>query len=167
MALKFQTLDEYFAYVMSQPFLNLAPVYHGVYQYGKLMSIVLHRQDNYQLELFLVPKEIQLLEFHIHPNVDSYELHMSGDFVFESNNIQYNLSESCLRLVEKLPVNVPSTHIHGGIFKTAGSFMSFQQWNNGVQPTSVGEDFEVDHKNPSHLKGLQGVDRLDKPVIID
>ncbi len=165
--MKFNSLADYFEYVMSQPFLNLAPIYHGVYQYGNLMSIVLHRQDNYQLELFLVPDTIQLLEFHTHPNVDSYELHMAGDFVFESNNVQYHLPESCLRLIEKLPVNVPSTHIHGGIFKNGGAFISFQQWKNGVQPTSVGHDFEVDHKNPSHYKDLQGVDRKDKPVLKD
>lgn len=163
----FKPLDHYFTHLMSQPFGNLLPALMGIKQYGPMLSIVLDRQGQFQAEMFLVPEGVDLLEFHNHPNVDTYELYITGDFIFESNGVQYQSSLELERLNKRNIVWVPSEHIHGALFKTPGAFISFQYWKNGVAPTSVGEDFEVDHKNENHLKGLKGLDRLDKPVILE
>lgn len=165
--MNYKPLDNYYTHLMSNPFGNFIPALGTVYQYGPMLSIILDRTDYFQLELFLVPKEIELIEYHNHPNVDSYELHLAGDFIFESNKVKYTSSPELLALNQKNPVWVPTEHVHGGLFKTGGAFLSFQYWKNGVLPTSVGNDFDVDHRNENHLKGLKGLDREDKPVILE
>lgn len=160
-------LLKYFAERMSFPMHTLQPAFDGVHKYGPMLGLVLHREGQFQTELFIVPKEVELLEFHNHPNVDSYEMHLAGDFTFQSHGVDYINPNAVETLGDKTFVDVPSEHVHGVLFRGPGAFISFQYWKNGVKPSSVGEDFEVDHKNENHLKNLKGLDRKDKPVILD
>jgi len=161
----FNPLIAYVNYVMASPFGHLTPSYLGVNQYGPMMAVVLDRSGHFQTELFIIPESVQLIEYHRHPNVETFEMTITGDFIFESNGVKYQSSPEVVQYNKKNLIHVQETHVHGGLFKTAGAFITFQNWKNGVQPTSVGMDFSVDHLNENHMKGLKGLERKDKPVI--
>lgn len=155
----FKPLDHYFTNIMLKPFGMFKPV--NITQYGAMLGIVLDRQDYFQTELFIIPGDIKLIEYHHHPNVDVYQLAVCGDFIFESNNIQYKSSPEVIELNEKILASVPAGHIHGLLVDNASCFMTFQYWKNGAKPESVGNDFVLDKDNPNHFKGLTGLYRKD------
>lgn len=165
--MEFVNLEHYFVYIMSNPFGAIVPVPKSISQYGPMLGMVLDRQGNFQLELFIIPEEIQLIEYHKHPNVDALQMHICGDFIFEVNGVQSHEMEESKSLLEKYVARVPAGDIHGLLVNGASAFMTFQEWKNGVQPGSVGGDFIVDHDNPNHFKGLRGLQRSDKPVIVE
>lgn len=102
---------------------------------GELSGVVLYRQPPYQVQLFIIPPNCEI-DDHIHPNVDSYEVYVSGDIKFR---IAGEVSEE--NVIRVLP-----TTYHGGSFgPKGGCFISVQKWLNDVAPTSVGADW-VDHK---------------------
>lgn len=102
---------------------------------GELSGVVLYRQGPYQVQLFNVQPN-SVIEPHIHPNVDSFEVFVGGDINFMCNDVWYEQSElgSNIRVL-------PSSW-HGGKFGARGGcFLSVQKWLNGVPPTSVGNDW--------------------------
>jgi hypothetical protein len=84
----FNPLYKYAEHVLTRPVLNLCPPYLGIFssnegtREGGVVSVVLDRQGQYQTELFVVPPAIKEIRQHIHPGVDSFEFHISGDFEF-------------------------------------------------------------------------------------
>jgi len=155
----FKPLDHYFLNIMQRPFGTFKPI--SITQYGPMLGIVLDRQDYFQTELFIIPSDIKLIEYHSHPNVDVYQLNVYGDFIFESNNVQYKESAEIKRLSEKTVAYVAAGDIHGLLVNSASCFMTFQYWKNGSKMDSVGNDFVLDVNNPNHFKGLKGLDRKD------
>lgn len=106
---------------------------------GELYGIVLYRQPPYQVQLFIIPPNCEI-DDHIHPNVDSYEVYVSGDIKFRING----------EVSEENVIRVYPTSFHGGSFgPQGGCFVSVQKWLNNVEPTSVGADW-VDHKGNTH-----------------
>lgn len=105
---------------------------------------VLYRDGQFQVELFNV-RPNSTIPAHIHPNVDSFEVYVSGDIVFMRDG----------ELVEQHVVG-GSTRIlpscwHGGEFgERGGCFLSVQKWLNGVEPKFVGDDWDDAHKNNSY-----------------
>lgn len=99
-------------------------------------GIVLYRQDNYQVEMFSVRPNSEI-EPHIHPNVDSFEVYISGDISFMCNGewfSQNNIGD-CIRVY-------PNSW-HGGKFgEKGGCFLSIQKWLNNVSPKFVGDDWK-------------------------
>lgn len=158
--IKFSPLPAYVAHVLEKPFNNLLPAFSGVYTYGKTLGIVIDRNDCFQTELFIVPNSVELIEYHNHPNVDSFEMHISGDFVFEINGVKYPSSPEVVHLNQKTLAYVAAEDIHGAIWNSSGAFLSFQYWKNGVKPTSVIEDFKLDENNENHKKGLKGKNEI-------
>jgi hypothetical protein len=149
---------------MSRNFGSICP--RAITQYGPMLGLVLDRQDYFQTELFIIPEDIKLIEYHSHPNVDVYQMHVFGDFIFESNGFQYKSSSEIKSFNHKLLSNdsiafVPAGDIHGLLVNSASSFMTFQYWKNGKLPESVGNDFILDKDNINHSKGLKGLDRKD------
>ena len=111
------------------------PPFNGsiIYQ-GDTTGVVLYRKAPYQVELFIV-KPNSIIKQHIHPNVDSYEVNLSGNVVFECDGIKHS---------DCTPVRVKPESWHGGSFGTqGGSFLSVQKWLNGVEPTFVGDDWKA------------------------
>jgi quercetin dioxygenase-like cupin family protein len=101
----------------------------------KIHGVVLYRDGQYQVELLQVEPN-SIIDEHIHPNVDSYEMYVAGDVNFTVNGISYP--------EQSLGDNIRVFHDdwHGGVFGPMGGvFMSFQKWLNGVQPSSVGADW--------------------------
>lgn len=158
--IKFNPLTNYVDHVLSKPFNNLLPAVNGIYNYGKVLGVVIDRNDQFQTELFIVPGGLELIEYHNHPNVDSFEMHICGDFIFESNGIKYPSSPELVHLNQKTLVYIPSEDIHGALWKSSGAFMSFQHWKNNVKPTSVILDFKLDENNENHKKGLKGKENV-------
>lgn len=160
--MEFKPLDQYFINIMARPFGMLKPV--TITQYGPMLGIVLDRQDYFQTELFIIPGDIKLIEYHHHPNVDVYQLAVCGDFIFESNGVKYSSSPEVIELNQKILAGVPPGHIHGLLVNAASCFMTFQYWKNGATMDSVGNDFVLDVNNPNHFKGLKGLNRDDEKV---
>lgn len=104
---------------------------------NKVVGSVLYRRGNFQVQLFTVAPYIEIPD-HIHPNMDSYEVHVGGDIAFRINGA-YNQN-----MIAGLPgvARVLPTDFHGGSFgKNGGLFLSVQHWINGVTPSSAGEDW--------------------------
>lgn len=140
---------------ISQNFQTLRPPYHGIRHYTdkdcSLVSVVLFRQPPFQVEMFTVlPREGgSIVSEHGHPNVDSYELYLSGEikFTLEGKRVY---SDEQVKLISPDgaaslcggTIRVKPNVYHGGIFgPDGGSFLSIQHWLKG-DPTSVGLDWE-------------------------
>jgi hypothetical protein len=99
---------------------------------GALYGVVLYRQAPYQVQMFIIPPNCEI-DDHVHPNVDSYEVYLSGDIKFRIEG----------KIVEDNVIRVYPTASHGGSFgPRGGCFVSVQKWLNGVIPTSVGADWK-------------------------
>lgn len=98
---------------------------------GTLSGVVLYRQSPYQVQMFIIPPNCEI-DDHVHPNVDSYEVYLSGDIKFRIEG----------KIVEDNVIRVHPTTSHGGSFgPRGGCFVSVQKWLNDVTPTSVGADW--------------------------
>lgn len=110
---------------------------------GELSGVVLFRQGQYQVQLFIVQPN-SIIKPHIHPNVDSYEVYLGGDIIFTRDDVEFEQTEY------GDTIRVKPTNWHGGKFgERGGSFLSVQKWLNGVKPTSVGEDWQDKDRNTS------------------
>jgi quercetin dioxygenase-like cupin family protein len=110
-------------------------------------GVVLYREGQFQVELFNVKPNCEIVP-HIHPNVDSFEVFLSGDIHFMCDDVwsyEQKLGESITR--------VKPDSWHGGLFgEKGGCFLSVQHWLNGVQPTFVGNDWADYKKSCSYEK---------------
>ena len=117
-------------------------------------GIVLYRQENLQVQLFVVPPHCVLPE-HTHPNVDSYESYLGGPLFFEKEGKPVIPRDKIFKLENEAStifpqvcfhaVKVPSFTAHGATTgKSSCSFLSIQHWKNGIEPTSVERDWNAD-----------------------
>jgi mannose-6-phosphate isomerase-like protein (cupin superfamily) len=108
-------------------------------------GVVLFRHNEFQVELFAVKPNSEIKP-HIHPNVDSFEVFVSGDINFMCNDewFDQNIIGSTIR--------VKPNSFHGGLFgEKGGCFLSIQRWLNEVKPTFVGNDW-ADKESKSSYK---------------
>ena len=111
-------------------------------------GLTVYRSGEYQVQLFTATPDT-VIPSHTHPNVDSYEVALSGMEFFLDDKVvlprwyadmpatNSNLAMSHYEVVRVLP-DSPHSALAG---KDGGSFMSVQHWLNGVEPTSVGNDW--------------------------
>ena len=104
-----------------------------------------------------------MIPSHTHPNVDSYEVALSGMEFFLNDKVvlprwyanlpsnHCNLSTSHYEVVRVLPES-PHSAIAGD---KGGSFMSVQHWLNGVKPTSVGNDWDGVTMGKRHTEQIE------------
>ena len=98
-------------------------------------GVVLYRHDNYQVELFIVKPNSEIKP-HIHPNVDSFEVFVSGDINFMCNDEWFDQN------IIGASIRVKPNSWHGGLFgPQGGCFISVQQWLNDTSPSFVGNDW--------------------------
>jgi hypothetical protein len=134
--------------------ININPYEKRMLHVGDTAGVTLYRKGQFQVELFIVKPNSVIIP-HIHPNVDSYEDYLAGDidFILEDKLCNYlNVSE---------PLRVYPNTWHGGVFgDRGGTFVSIQQWLNGVTPKFVGDDWVGKDQTASYaestnnLKGL-------------
>ena len=113
----------------------------------KVKGVVLYREDNKQVQLFIVEPNTIIPQHH-HPDVDSYEMLLCGMEFNINNKIILPLRLSSLTNKEGQPLGsrfllrVKPNYIHGGKSgPNGGAFISIQLWLNNKNPTSVGENW--------------------------
>ena len=118
------------------------PLTDSITHAGVLSGVVLYRRGQFQVQLFILPPFTEI-DLHTHPNVDSYEVFVSGDIDFICDGVLHN--ENSLGS----SIRVGPNCVHGGKFGyNGGCFLSIQKWLNDVPPTSVGYDWKDQHNNP-------------------
>ena len=106
--------------------------------HSSISSTILYRQHPYQVQLFIAPPHT-VVDDHIHPNVDSFEVYLSGDIVFSHTGV----SEP--NPVFGMTIRVRKNDWHGGrCGKMGGTFLSVQKWDDGTPQSSIGNNWH-DH----------------------
>lgn len=102
---------------------------------GELSGVVLYRHGQYQVQLFNI-RPNSVIDPHVHPNVDSYEVFVGGDINFMCNDewFEQNILGSRIRIK-------PSSWHSGKFGEKGGCFLSIQKWLDGVAPTSIVENW--------------------------
>jgi|TARA_B100000131_G_C17799316_1_gene484773 hypothetical protein len=138
------------------------PHYDFVHFVEGVTGLTIYRKDQFQVQLFTATPNTEIPS-HTHPNVDSYEVALSGMEFFLDGKVvlprwyanlpsmaDNNLSASHYEVVRVLPES-PHSAIAG---KKGGSFMSVQHWLNDVKPTSVGNDWQGDTMGKHHTEQI-------------
>ena len=116
----------------------------AITQYDNMTGICLYRSGPYQVQMFTA-KPNSSAPSHIHPNVDSYELYLSGDLDFVIDGIFYSHEQI---KQAPAPVRIFPHYWHEGITgNKGGCFLSIQKWLNNKPPTCVGDDWVDIHGN--------------------
>ena len=133
------------------------PLENFVHFVEGVTGLTIYRSGEYQVQLFTATPNT-VIPSHLHPNVDSYEVALSGMEFFLNDKVvlprwyanmqasNSNLSTSHYEVVRVLP-DSPHSAIAGD---KGGSFMSVQHWINGVSPTSVGNDWDGNTMGDRH-----------------
>ena len=122
-------------YLTNRP---IAPPAEAMTNYDNMTGVCLYRSGCYQVQLFTA-RPNSAAPSHIHPNVDSYELYLSGDLDFVINGTVFKHQDIAMHPV---PVRIFPSYWHEGITgDQGGCFLSIQKWLNGEKPTCVGRDW--------------------------
>jgi len=141
---EFDDLKAFLHWWMTTRMIN-APAEKALIYQKDTHGVALFRQDPYQVEMFTVEPNSEIVP-HIHPNVDSYEVYVSGDIVFTRDGEEFK------QTVYGDTIRVRPNSWHGGKFgERGGCFLSVQKWLNGVKPTFVGNDWK-DKDNAASYK---------------
>lgn len=147
---EFSNLMGFARWFLEQPVAAWRPPNNGAFQYlfGDLTisGMVLCRIPPYQVELFTGVGPGRVTE-HTHPNVDSIEYALSGEVTFSLEGEIFldngklagdGAFDSCGAMLRVRP-----NRWHGAtVGPRGGVFLSIQKWLNGVEPSSVGTDWE-------------------------
>ncbi len=136
------TLEEFMPLWLAKRELKL-PVESPINVDGVLHGVVLFRDGEWQVQLFTVAPYGEIPD-HVHPNVDSFEVYLSGEIAFRKNGAYVTTPEmwSDMTKLSGMAIRVTPADPHGGTFGAkGGAFLSVQHWLNGVAPTSVGDDW--------------------------
>lgn len=116
----------------------LCPPPNAVTVYDNMTGTCLYRNGCYQVQMFTAQPNSSAPS-HIHPNVDSYELYLSGDLDFVINGVIYSHTQIANN---PTPVRIYPAYWHEGVTgDMGGSFLSIQKWLNGTPPSCVGNDW--------------------------
>lgn len=122
---------------------------------GNLPGVTLYRSGAFQVQLFIFPAGT-VVPPHRHPNVDTIEMHVAGDYDFRVGGV------SAIPLFHLHDRRGPVSRWWGRgvrvrpgdwhdltVFDAGACFLSVQHWLRGT-PSSVGEDWEGQPANPEH-----------------
>ena len=132
-------LEQFLTWWMQTRAFNIPQTVKPVFQ-KDTVGTVLYQNGEHQVEMFVLSPNSEIVP-HIHPNVDSFEVYMSGDIKFMCNDEWYEPKDA------GITIRVKPNSWHGGLFgERGGCFLSVQKWLNGVKPKFVGDDW-VDKNN--------------------
>lgn len=109
-------------------------------------GITIFRHNEFQVQMFVVEPNV-VINSHTHPNVDSYEVFLKGmTFTLNEEEVvnfkDVEPDDKGLSNVINSTIRVLPDNLHGGTASPdGGCFLSVQRWLNGVEPTSVGNDW--------------------------
>lgn len=160
----FQPLDEltqFAHWFLTSRVAQLRPPHFAVRDFGTVLSFVLYRRPPFQVELFINPPgDLGFPDQHRHPDVDTYEVHLSGELFFVKNGEQIATDDEVraiaadgASLLSGQSVRVGPKDWHGATAgKEGAAFLSIQKWLNGAEPTSVGLNWEGNPAHPEQSK---------------
>lgn len=138
--------------------IKLRPPQANVLLTDGVTSIVLYREKQFQVELVVCAPGTVIPE-HTHPDVESYEIAISGALEFFVSGQQAGFfreprADGLSRDFGKF-VPVPSDAPHHGRAGAEGAcFISVQHWREGVAPSHVGLNWKGRTSGPLHDKAL-------------
>ena len=139
------SLEEFVEYWMKEkPF---TPLVEGLNYVDNVSGVTLYRNYPFQVELFIT-KPNTIIPPHTHPNVDSYEVWVSGDIDFMRKGKWYNHPH------ENPKIRVKHNNIHAA--KTGpigGSFLSIQKWLDDVPSGFIGNNWNDNKHNTQYVSG--------------
>lgn len=107
-------------------------------------GVILYRKAPYQVEMFIV-KPNSTIHPHVHPNVDSYEVFISGDIRFTRGKDTFTPNKT------GDSIHITPGDYHGGKFgERGGCFLSVQKWLHGEKPKFIGDDWSDKATNGSY-----------------
>lgn len=153
-------LKAYHDWFFTMPIAGLLLPKFGVTDYDDLVSLVVHRDGQFQTELFIVPRKWSFDEEHRHPDIDSFEVHLAGEIGFHIDGKPVSaeadikgIAPNGMSLMAGRSLRVyPNTWHGASVGEGGGAFFSIQHWLNGVPPSSVGKCWEGPAVNDLHLK---------------
>jgi|TARA_B100001996_G_scaffold230020_1_gene177362 hypothetical protein len=106
---------------------------------------VMYKEGQFQCELLNWPPHAIIPE-HVHPDIDSYEVYIRGKIGFSHDGYWIDnhpeVKEICKFVHDYFTLRVYHDDIHGAFMGDDRSmFMSVQHWQNGVKPSTVGENY--------------------------
>jgi hypothetical protein len=156
------TIDDYLSWFLEHgTAIPQMPTENGIVFIGNGPGVVLHRAGQFQSQLFFTEPNSELPE-HIHPNVDSYELHVGGEVDFIVNHEEHAIPPEHLMdgrdgisRFWSQGIHVPAGCKHYvKVGPMGGLFISVQHWLNSIKPTSVDFDWDGPTMDDRHLQGL-------------
>lgn len=136
------------------------PFESPVWQVENVTSVLMHRQGQFQTQMFIVPPHTIVPE-HTHPNVDSYEIYGGGEIRFSHSGKLLSEDHECvidpdspmgLAALHRTIVRVKPNDVHGGFTgENGGVFFSVQHWLNNVKPHCVAADYIGKTMGDHHL----------------
>lgn len=130
----------------------------AIINFGNIISFVLYRQGQYQIELFIAPFTPSSFTSHRHPNVNTFEFPLSGDNIVYFDGVPVHSKEEIDLWLSggsnTQPLHIPPSQYHSGTAYTPSAFLSIQMWLDGVTPTSVGLNWEGEPSSVIHEKML-------------
>ncbi len=121
-------------------------------------ALVLYRQPPFQVQLFIVDPGGEVTD-HVHPNVDSFEVYITGDVYFRLDGKEL-LTAEIIRQHHPVgqTIRVRPKDWHGAtVGPRGGAFFSIQHWLNGVPPSSVDLDWGGPALDSGHAEKLRVV----------
>jgi len=122
------------------------PRQSAIINFGNIISFVIYRKEQFQVELFIVPSTPSTFTTHKHPNVDVMEFGLTGNAALYINGKESCSEQDVLQWMsgnlQTVPIHIAPTDYHSGKGFTPYAFLSIQHWLNNVQPSSVGLDWE-------------------------
>jgi hypothetical protein len=158
-------LTQFLYWFVRQPIAMLKPpeVPGVITVHESVLTITIFKAPPFQVELvILLPNSPAWPGEHRHPNVDSYEVAWFNSLDFIKNGKICNGPELVIPVPVEGGFTVPAfcvrlrpTDWHGTKPLPMGAaLISVQHWLNGVEPTSVGNDWIGEPTTPGHAKIL-------------
>lgn len=114
-------------------------------QFGPVDCGVLHRVDNFQTELIVMPPNT-LVPSHHHPGVDSVDILLAGSFE-ELQVGSFKLTARWSKI--GFGVRIPALEEHAAIISSSGvKFLSCQRWTSA--PSHIGLAWRGRAMTPEH-----------------
>lgn len=125
-------------------------------------GVVLWRDGTFQVQMFVCAPNTNV-PTHTHPDVDSYEAHLTGgiDFYIDgkltipqkaASKAGKNGASRCYGWTARVR---PYTPHSAKVGENGGAFLSIQHWLNGIKPTSVGENWDGKTMGKTHEQSIK------------
>ena len=123
---------------------------HSIYDVEGFNSFLHRRDGQFQVQIFQFESnkhDMYVVPEHTHPNVNSYEIFLSGGrnmFFSHSGKWIYPKHPNLYYYKKYRCIRVNNNDLHGAVVKpeVGGKFISVQHWLNGVKPSCVGLDYQ-------------------------